>query len=412
MRPKTLSAVLLTLGLGALTGCAGTPGPTALNDVRTSVNPADRTQRSITNFTPALRCMDDLMFSLGTRDVSLMMEEFRDATQRLPISARDMLTSAVSDMSRRSRGVRLTVFGGDQQNLTQILQLAQKTSAFAVLPQYNIRGTISQFDDSVSKSGGSVGASIAQSFGVRFGSDTRFSVLGLDAAVVDTATMTLLPGVSSKNTTVLSSRDASAGDGQARLVNPAIGLVFSFAASRADGPAQAARNMIELSSVELVGKLIRAPYWQCVGTPDSDPEVQREMDDWFFSMAEEERIQFFKERLRERRYYDGPIDGAADARFEGAVQLYRRAMGLPAAGPLDLDFFKRFVTANVPRGPLAPPPRGTAGASGALGAVAAGGAPGLRPRERARTPATTSSGSAAACRKVIAARARVDSTLR
>lgn len=339
----------------ALTGCA-TQG--ALQEVRTNSNPSDRAQKSITNFTPALRCMDDMMFASGTRDVTVMMEEFRDATQRVPVSARDMMTSALSDMTRRSRGVRLSVFGSDQQNLSQLLQQAQKTNAFAVIPQYNIRGTISQFDDAVSKTGGSVGISLVQSlFGVRAGVDTKFSVLGLDTAVVDTSTMTLIPGVSSKNTTVLASRDASAADGQAKLENPGIGLVFSFNTARSDGPAQAARNMVELATVELVGKLIRAPYWQCLGVPDSDTEIQREMDDWFFSMDETERVQFLKERMREKRYYDGAIDGNTDAAFFSAQKAYRKALNLPEAGPVDLAFFKLFITAAVPRGPLAGTPR-------------------------------------------------------
>lgn len=348
----TGSRSLLLLALStSLAGCA-TQG--ALQEVRANSNPSDRAQKSITNFTPALRCMDDMMFARGTRDVTVMMEEFRDATQRVPVSARDMMTSALSDMTRRSRGVRLSLFGSDQQNLSQLLQQAQKTSAFGVIPQYNIRGTISQFDDTVSKTGGSVGISLVQSlFGVRAGVDTKFSVLGLDAAVVDTSTMTLVSGVSSKNTTVLVSRDASAADGQAKLENPAIGFVFSFNTARSDGPAQAARNMVELATVELVGKLIRAPYWQCLDVPDTDPEIQREMDDWFLSMDETERVQFLKEHMREKRYYDGAIDGTADAAYLAALSAYRRALNLAETGPVDLAFFKLFITKSVPRGPLA-----------------------------------------------------------
>lgn len=354
---STRFAVVLTLA-AALAGCAGAPDRAALNEVRSQANPTDKARRTITNFTTALRCMDEMMFDMGTRDVTMMMEEFRDATQKVPISARDMLTSAMSDMTRRSRGVRLSVFGSDQQNLAQVLAQAQRTSAFGVVPAYNIRGTVSQLDESVLKNGSSFGATLAQSlFGVRFGSETKFSVLGLDAAVVETESMTLLPGVASKNTTVLASRDASAADGQAQLVNPGIGVVFSFSTSRADGPSQAARNMVELAAVELVGKLLRAPYWQCLGTSDTDAEVQRELADWFLSMDEAERIAFYKERMRERRYYDGAVDGQSDAAFDAALRSYRKALGLPSQGALDQDFFNAFVMGKVPRGPLQALPR-------------------------------------------------------
>jgi len=341
---------LLAAAAWLLVGCASSPSQGALNDVRAEANPSDRAQRNTTSFTPALRCMDDIMFQRGTRDITLMMEEMRDATQRVPISARDMMTSAMSDISRRSRGVRLSVFGTDQQNLIQFMQSAQKTSPFAVVPQYSVRGTVSQLDEGVEKSSATFGATLAENvFGVRFASDTRFAVMAMDAAVVQTDTMTLLPGVVSKNTTVLVSRDASAQDGQGRLVKRDIGLVFSLASSRADGPAQAARNMVELATVELVGRLIKAPYWQCLGIADTDPEVQRELDDWFFAMDEGERIQFYKARMRDSRHYDGAVDTQDDAAFRAALAGYRLALGLPQRGEPDQELFKQVVMRTVPR---------------------------------------------------------------
>lgn len=356
-----LSPIALSAALSAalLAGCATGPSKQAVADVRARQNPVDRSQRSITNFTPALRCMDEWMFKAGTRDVTMMMEEMRDATQKVPVSARDMMTSAISDMTRRSRAVRLSVFGSDQGNLAQLLQQAQKTQAFSVIPEFNLRGTISQFDEDVQRQASSFGLLAERAFGVRLSNETRFSVLGFDAALVRTDNFTLVPGASSKNTTVVAKRSAGAGDGQGRLLGA--GAVFSFDAARAEGNAQAARNMIELAAVELVGKLIHAPYWQCLGLPDDQPEVARELEDWFFSMDEAERIAFYKDRMRERRWFDGAIDGTPSPEFDQALADYRRALGLPVTGPMDLAFFKRFVTAEVPVGSLAPRPRaGTA----------------------------------------------------
>ena len=347
LTPVAMAAALLA-------ACATTPTPSNLKVIRAESNPVDRSQRAITNFTPALRCMDDMMFRNGTRDVTLMMEELKDATQKVPVSARDMMTSAISDMTRRSRAVRLSVFGTDQQNLSQFLQQAQKSNAFAVLPEFNLRGTISQLDEEIKRDSSSFGLLTERVFGVRFGNDVKFSVLGFDSAIVRSETMTLVPGVSSKNTTVLVRRDASASDGQARIINA--NAVFSFSAARADGTSQAARNMVELAAIELVGKLIRAPYWQCLGTPDDDAEVQREIEDWFVSMDDGERVVFVKERLRERRYYDGALDPSADRAFAAALASYRQALGLAPNGGLDLGFFKRFIDRAVPFGPLAAPP--------------------------------------------------------
>ncbi len=351
---RGLAALTLALAMAAA-GCAGAPSPRAVAQVRDTANPTDRGQRTITNFTSALRCMDDLLFTLGTRDVSVMLEELRDSTGRVPVGVRDMVTSGVSEMTRRSRALRLSLFGSDQANLVQALQSAQRTSAFAVVPDFSIRGTVSQLDEDVRRQSGSLGLLAEGLFGFRFSKETRFSTLAFDAAVVRTDDFTLLPGVASKNMTVIVREDASAGDGLARLVTG--NLVFGFAAARADGNAQAARNMIELALIELVGKLVRAPYWQCLGTPDDDAEVRREMDDWFESMERDERIVFLKERLRERRWFDGPLDASEDDGFGDALRRYRTAIGMPPDGAIDAAFFRRFVITKAPAGPLARPPR-------------------------------------------------------
>lgn len=375
-------ALALSSTLGA--GCVSMPQPSTLQAVRAQNNPVDRPQQAITSFTPALRCMDEWMFNAGTRDVTLMMEEMRDATQKVPISARDMMTSAISEMTRRSRAVRLSVFGSDQANLMQALQTAQMTQAFNVVPEYNIRGTVSQFDEDVQRRGASLGL-LAERFGIRLGNESRYSVLGFDAAMVRTDTLTLVPGVSSKNTTVVSKRDSSAGDGQGRLLGA--GAVFAFSAARAEGTAQAARNMIELATVELVGKLIRAPYWQCLGLADAHPEVQREVDDWFQSMDEGERIAFVKRRLRERRWYDGAVDETPTPAFAAALVQTRQGLGLPAAGDIDADYFRRLITRTLPSGPLSRLPRGAPRVSAVPGVPAAAAAQAAMPAAPEVAPA-------------------------
>ena len=78
--------------------------------------------------------------------------------------------------------------------------------------------------------------------------------------------------------------------------------------------AQSLRNMVELASIELTGKLLRLPYWQCLGIDADQPDVRREVEDWYFSMeGTPELTRFFQEQLRFRRFYDGPTDGKPNA---------------------------------------------------------------------------------------------------
>lgn len=174
-----------------------------------------------------------------------------------------MMISAISDMSRRSRGVRVSVFGADSQNLTNAVQQAQRLNAFQVLPEYDIRGSISQLDEDVAKRSSGFGLLAEALFGARFGAEERLAVLAFDASVARTEDFTLVPGVVSKNTIVVARKEASAGDGSARIRKA--DLTFSFSVSNQDGMAQSLRNLVELSAVELVGKLVKLPYWQCLG---------------------------------------------------------------------------------------------------------------------------------------------------
>lgn len=355
-------ALLATAAAALLAGCVTTPSlPTTastsrqaqetVSAVRSAAQPQDRAQRTVTGFTPALRCMDDMLFRAGVRDLTLVLDDVRDATQRVPVGGREMMTSAFSEMTRRSRAVRLSLIGGESGgSLLQALQQAKEAQVFSVLPEYTLRGSLSQMDEDVERRTAGLGFSLPV-LGLRLASEQRFSVMGLDAAMLRTDTQTLVPGVTSRNTTVLRRQETGASDGQATL-RSATGT-FALATARSEGVAQATRAMVELAALELVGKLTRLPYWQCVGTHDDDAEVRREVDDWFTAMDDGERIAFVKERLRERRWYDGAVDDQATPAFVQALAAYRQALGLVAAGPIDLGFFRRFIVQTPIDGPLA-----------------------------------------------------------
>ena len=315
-------------------------------------------KRNVTRFADGLRCMDDLMYRTGVRDVSVMIEEMQDQSHRLGAGTRDMMVSAFADMTRRSRGVRLVTFGQDNQNVVQLLQLAQKLNDFKVLPQFDIRGSITQFDEDVVREDAGLGASIVSAvtgplLGVRFNRTRQASVLGFDASVISTADLSLLPGTSSKNTVVVQREDNSLSDGQALIHNG--NLSFAFGVTRSEAVAQSVRTMIELASIELTGKLLRLPYWSCLGIDVRDAEVQREMDDWYFALeGTPELTRFFQEQLRNRRFYDGPLDGRSNPAYEAALAAYRRAVGTSTQGAPDREVWQAFLLRPLPPPPAQP----------------------------------------------------------
>jgi hypothetical protein len=253
--------------------------------------------------------------------------------------------------------VRLVTFGQDNQNIVQLLSLAQRINEFKVVPQYDIRGSVTQFDEDVTREQAGVGASLLSAFtgplfGVRFNRTSQSSVMGFDASVVSTADLSLMPGASSKNTVIVSRDETSAGDGLAQIRNSS--LSFNFAVSRNEGVAQALRNMVELSTIELTGKLLRLPYWTCLNLDVKHPEIQREMEDWFLSLQGGAEItRFYQEQLRFRKFYDGPMDGKPNEAYGAALAAYRQAVGASTAGEPDFAVWQAFLLSAIPP----PPPK-------------------------------------------------------
>jgi hypothetical protein len=312
--------------------------------------PTASPQRNVTNFSDGLRCMDDMMFRFGVRDVSVMIEEMQDQSRKLGAGTRDMMVSAFADMTRRSRGVRLVTFGSDNQNVVQLLTIAQRLNDFKVVPQFDIRGSITQFDEDVTRKQSGFGISLLPAiFGARATNVSQASVLGFDASVITTNDLSLVPGASSKNTVVVRRDDTGLGDGQAQIRNSV--LNFNFGVARNEGVAQALRNMVELSAIELTGKLVRLPYWTCLNVDTSSPEIQREMEDWFVSMDVTETTRFFQEQLRNRKFYDGPADGKPNGAYVQALAAYRRSLGLKDEAEPDIDLFRAFLLRPIPKAP-------------------------------------------------------------
>jgi curli biogenesis system outer membrane secretion channel CsgG len=355
--PKTrLLAAAAALIVG---GCAvPPPQPAAPVQIRPAPSgPQAVPQRNVTHFAAGLRCMDDLMYRFGVRDVSVMIEEMQDQSRRFGAGTRDMMVSALAEMTRRSRGVRVVTFGQDNQNVVQLLTIAQRINEFKVVPQYDIRGSITQFDEDVERrdaAGGiSLLASLVPVFGARFGRTQQSSVLGFDASVVSTSDLSLVPGASSKNTVVVTKEETNAGDGQAQIRNSS--LSFSFAVTRNEGVAQSLRNVVELSAIELTGKLLRLPYWTCLNLDTNLPEIQRELEDWFFSMeGTPELTRFYQEQLRNRKFYDGPADGKPNDAYHRALAAHAKAQGVAFSGEPGLEMLRAFLLQPIPTPPEQP----------------------------------------------------------
>jgi len=301
--------------------------------------------KSITGFSHALRCMDNLMVDYGVRDISMLVEEIADQTKKIDAGTRDMLISAVSDMTRRSRALRVVAFGKDATNAISFLASAQRQSAYEIIPQYDIKGSVSQFDENVIRNQKDFGIGYSPFLNIGAAKDLASSILGLDLSVLTTDDMSVLAGVTSRNSVVI----LKGGKGVAAdAAYSKFGINYSMTLSKSEGKSQALRGLVELAVVELVGKLTKTPYWTCLGADRNNEEIKQEVADWYFAMSGSgvEIVAYFQNQLRRRGFYDGPIDGNFNPAMDEAVSNYPGELGLSREAIIDEAFFSAFLAAD------------------------------------------------------------------
>lgn len=338
---------VLALGTLLLAGCASMdPQDRVMRDTATLRHgPEAPPQRLTTGFSESLRCMDNLFLTYNVHDVSVLVEDLTDQTKKVNAGTKDMLISAVSDMTVRSRAIRLVVYGTDTGNIIGYLSQAGRKSPYGNIPQFDIKGSVSQLDENLVKEQGQAGISLGQYFNLGSGRNSGTSVLGVDLTVLSTDTLSVVPGVTSRNSIAI----VKSGEGlSADATIQKFGANYGMSLSHSDGQAQALRTLVELAAIELLGKLTRTPYWVCLNANPSDAAVRNEISDWFQVMMAQPQalVAWSQEQLRNRLYYLGPVDGLPNEDLKQAVTAYRVALGLSPDPKLDMAFFTAYLNAD------------------------------------------------------------------
>ncbi len=123
---------LVTTMLMMLASACSTWDPQAAYTV---AQPQATPVRNITSFTPALQCMDDLFLSFGVRNVVITSAGIPDATGQVGAGTKDMLISAISRMSVKSKAFVFVDFDQSQADVAELHSLVGYTEDFRV-PSY------------------------------------------------------------------------------------------------------------------------------------------------------------------------------------------------------------------------------------------------------------------------------------
>ena len=338
--------MLMTAGIAlVISACASTQTKNymATSEARLAATPDALPQKAITNFSKPLQCMDEMFVRYNISDLRLGAQNILDPSSDIQTASKDMMITAISEMSRKSKAVRFVVLGSDMFDITQFHQYHTKQEFQS--PDFFIRIAAPQVDK---------GAIIQRTgFGLRFGGDLSgeyskdrmVSIVTLDMNLGVVKTLEIVPGMTSSNSIAITRRGSSTD------VSGAIkkfGALFQIGLDSSEGLNHSVRTLIELGSIELMGRLTKVPYWECLDVPSTSPLVQEQIRDWYLELDEQERRVFVQSKLDALSYYDGKVDGKPTANLRRSIALFKKDNGLPADGRIDQGLYHRLMIDSTP----------------------------------------------------------------
>ncbi|MCB2054687.1 MAG: DUF4384 domain-containing protein [Geminicoccaceae bacterium] len=334
----------MVAGLALLSAsCAFTPAEDVPQVARADARPV----RNVTSFSESLRCMDRLFANFGVRDVVVTSQGIPDATGEIETGTKEMLISAISRMSTSSGAFVFVDFDQTQFDVNALQDLVGFTDNF-VVPNYYIRGAITQLDEGVVAETVGGGLSFAQA-DVGASVDQVYSLITVDTNVGDLLTRQILTGTSASNALAVRRR-GFAVDGGAALDNPTLGVNLTLSFNNSEGVHQAVRTLVELSTVESLGRLTQVPYWRCLGIEQTNPAIEDQARGWFTAMGREGQVSFVQLALAGQGFYDGPVTGRLDPATRESVGAYQAANGLIADGRVDFDLYASLISGDLALG--------------------------------------------------------------
>lgn len=334
MRPSLLTRSVTPALLCCVHVLAACLGPSALLAPAIS-EPNTRPARNVTSFTYALHCMDGLLAQSGRRSVLISSNGFPDNTDDLDVGADDMLINAINQLNRSNRKYVFL----DQAHLKDFGQLEILTSLKddEIKPQMYIRGSISQIDERTSSTGGSAdfgGASGADLTNLYFRGTRNLSIVTVDMHLVEYPSRRIIPGGSVANSMVVMQR---------RLDGSIIGLIdkgtlgISLYIDKVESKSQAVRNLIEVGTIELLGRHSGVPYWSCLDAAPASARRNEVKEKRTVRQSDTAKVAEAQEMLAAMGLLASHDPGELDGATRRAISAFQGRNSLLPNGLVDFD---------------------------------------------------------------------------
>jgi hypothetical protein len=305
--------------------------------------PMVRPTRSISSFSPSLACMDQMLRAAELPTTLITSKQIPDYSGKISVSTKDMIVTALSQMSRQSNAFRFVDYEVDivhqdtVQNLTMLMLNSNQVQLQR--PALYFSGSIAFVDQNVLNNRLDAGISGSR-VDAAYSQNRNASVIGLEMHLGDFRTRTLIPGMDSANEVIVGT--GGQGVDLAGRIGT-YGVQFNVGRDYTQGSGSAVRTLVELATVELVGKWARVPYWQCLTLEQTHPDFQRQMRDWYDQGQPIDHAQLLKNALVSRGYLTGAtqtVDVTAPPVRE-AISRFQADAGLVVSGLVDFPTYER-----------------------------------------------------------------------
>lgn len=337
-KPLTISIVSMAL----LSACATTKDVKTWKEpeahVTTASAPKAPAVKTITNFSPALRCMDELFLAYGKNSIIITSTGIPDQTGKVQAGTKEMLITAVAKMTVKSNAFEFIDFHGGTDDLARLFD--EKGKNQMLVPDYYIRGSITQMDDNAIRKnkGGGIAAAF---FDFSASSDLGYDLISMDMSIGNASSRKILPQTSTANTMMITKTGKST-EGGGKLGK--VGFSFNLDFSKSEGLGVTTRTLLELGLIETLGKFTQVPYWRCLDADITNPVIREQALETYSLLTEIERITFIQRKLGGgMKRYSGPIDGKMNETLKESILKYQAQNGLMADGKINFDLYANLM---------------------------------------------------------------------
>ncbi len=310
-----------------IAGCMPNPETASI-----AAAPKTAASKTFTSFTPALRCMDDLLMTYGKRGITITSSGITDATAKVAVGTKEMLLTAINTMSRKSKAFSFVDY--DQNNMA-FFNEATAAGGGHLPPMFYIRGAITQVDDNAleTQAGGAISTPFAD---LGLSRDQIVSLITMDMNIGETVSRQIISDAGSSNTmaVVRAGRSGEAGGKIGKA-----GLSLNISLNQSEGMGASVRALVELGLIETIGQWTKIPYWNCLQIEKTNPKMMETARDWFDSMGSEEQVRYMQRKMTAAGYYSGKASGDLDGATRDAISAFQNANGLIANGRINFETY-------------------------------------------------------------------------